>query len=98
MQDISSIGHGSVGPINRAGLIHQGQHDNGQARAAPGAGSLSDRVELSDHAQLLTRLRELPGVRPQLIESVRAAIATGAYESTDKIDVTVARLLDEFSQ
>lgn len=96
MQDISSIGQGSVGPIARAG-VHKGQHLNGQSEAARRAES-DDRVELSDHAQLLARLRELPGVRPKLIESVRAAIAAGHYESPDKLDVAVAKVLEDISE
>ena len=62
-------------------------------RAAP-----EDRVEISELASFLSRLAELPDVRAKRIVQVRNAIAGGTYETPEKLDVAVDRLLDQFSQ
>jgi hypothetical protein len=98
MPDIASIGHGSVGPLNRPGttpdMLH---HRNGLAPARPGsdAASSRDRVELSDHARYLGRLRELPGVRIGRVAEARSAIIEGTYETEHKLNIAVDRLLED---
>ena len=92
MPEINSIGHGAMEPLDRAAgtAAHQSAQRlrlNGQR---PG-----DRVELSDHARLLDRLLHLPDVRADLVDRVRQAIHDGTYETEDKLDVAVERLLEE---
>ena len=54
-----------------------------------------DRVELSDHARHLDRLRQLPDVRQGKVEAAKAAIANGVYESPDRLRAALLRMLDE---
>ena len=54
-----------------------------------------DRVELSDHARHLDRLRQLPDVRQGKVEAAKAAIANGVYESPDRLRAALLRILDE---
>lgn len=56
-----------------------------------------DQVELSNTAQLLSKLRELPEVRQDLIDRVRASIADGTYETDDKTDAAVDSLLEDIA-
>ncbi|GAB4193342.1 MAG: hypothetical protein Kow00105_07510 [Phycisphaeraceae bacterium] len=56
-----------------------------------------DQVVLSDTAQLLSKLRELPDVRQDLVDQVRAAIADGSYETEDKVDAAIENLLEDLS-
>lgn len=63
-------------------------------RVAPAA-SVGDQLEISETAELLSRINELPDVRHDRVAALRAAIAEGTYESTDKLDTAVSRLLDE---
>ena len=94
MPEIPSIGHGAVGPINRA--VSPGVSSASSAVRAQSNGVRSeDRVELSDHARLLERLRSLPEVRQDLINRVRDEIAGGTYESPEKLDEALQRLLDD---
>jgi negative regulator of flagellin synthesis FlgM len=92
MPEIPSIGQGSVGPVNRAAGVSPQEvtlkpHErNGRA---------GDRVELSAHARLLDRLLQLPDVRIELVEAVRQAIRDGTYETPEKLEVAVRRLLEE---
>ncbi len=94
MPEIPSIGHGSVGPINRTtGPAHshvepKGQELNGYAAAG-------DRVELCNHAMLLDRLRQLPAVRSGLIDTVRHSITDGTYETPQRLDGAVERLFED---
>lgn len=56
-----------------------------------------DQVELSNTAQLLSKLRGLPEVRQDLIDRVRASIADGSYETQDKTDAAIDSLLEDIA-
>ena len=62
-------------------------------RSTPGRGS--DSVEFSRTAQLLSKLAELPDVRQGLIDRVKSEIASGNYETPEKIDAAVNGLLGD---
>jgi anti-sigma28 factor (negative regulator of flagellin synthesis) len=92
MPEIPSIGHGSVGPVNRAaGLSPQEVTLKPHERN----GRAGDRVELSDRARWLDRLAQLPDVRIELVERVRQAINDGTYDTPEKIEAAVQQLLEE---
>jgi negative regulator of flagellin synthesis FlgM len=108
MSDLSSIvpgGHGPVGPVNRlAAPVHlNGVHKPAAVvevlppvSVSGGASRLDlDRVEVSDFARHLDTLLNLPDVRFERIASVRQAIADGSYDTEDKIDVAIERMLEE---
>lgn len=63
----------------------------------PANGTGHDEVEFSDAARLLSRMSEVPAIRTEKVESVRQAILRGGYETPDKIDVVVDRLLKELN-
>jgi Anti-sigma-28 factor, FlgM len=54
-----------------------------------------DRVEVSDFARYLDQLRRLPDVRPDRIAAARQAIAQGAYDSEDVLNITIDRMSEE---
>ena len=92
MPEIPSIGHGGVGPINRtAGRSAATSSTTPRDIAEP----RGDRVELSEHARLLDRLRQLPEVRTELLERFRQEIAAGTYLTPEKIDAAIERLLQD---
>ena len=95
MTEISTIGHGSVGPINRAAPTSAYQAT--EKPSPDGEPVAGDRVELSRHALLLDRLRQLPDVRTDLVDAVSAAISDGTYETNEKLNTAVARLIEELS-
>ena len=99
MPDISSIGHnGSVGPVDQTSPTSFRREDvsptSSFAPDAPPARP-GDRVELSDHARYLDRLRHLPDTRSERIESIRRAIADGTYETEQKLGLAIDELLDD---
>ena len=54
----------------------------------------SDRLELSGHSHLLTALRSNE-VRVDKVAVIKSQIEAGSYESSEKLDIAVDRLLDE---
>jgi len=54
-----------------------------------------DRVELSNTAQLLSKIADLPDVRQNLVDRVKASIADGTYETEDKTDAAIDNLLED---
>ncbi len=96
MPEIPPIGQGPMGSVNRT----SGASASEAAVRAPdpgdrAGGRAGDRVELSTHARLLDRLLRLPDVRDELVERVRHAIADGTFETPEKLDIAVRRLLEE---
>ncbi len=57
----------------------------------------SDRVELSDQARLLSKLKQLPEVREGLVNSVKSQIEAGNYDTAERFDTAVNALLDDLS-
>ncbi len=98
MTDLSSIGYGHgnpVGPLNRTSS-YLSPSANGQVNHARSEGAADrDRVELSEHARLLDQLRRMPDMRLDRIEAVRQAIQEGSYETQDKLDMAIDRLLED---
>ena len=59
------------------------------------APSVNDEVSISDAAQQLEQIRQLPDIRQDRVDAIRSQIASGTYETADKMDVALSRLLDE---
>lgn len=58
----------------------------------------SDQIDFSDTAKILSRLADLPDVRQDLVNRVRAEIAAGTYETPEKIDAAVEGLADDLAR
>jgi hypothetical protein len=54
-----------------------------------------DQVEISPEAELVSRVGEIADLRADRIAEIRSEIAAGVYETDEKLDVAVGRLLDE---
>jgi flagellar biosynthesis anti-sigma factor FlgM len=55
----------------------------------------TDTVEISDSARYLNEIRKLPDMREEKVRAAREAIAAGRFETAERIDGTVDRLLEE---
>jgi negative regulator of flagellin synthesis FlgM len=60
------------------------------------AGIPRDHVEISPLGQMLDGIAQLPDIRHEKVAEIRQQIADGAYETPEKLDVALDRLLDEF--
>lgn len=68
---------------------------NSQAPAPNGGTSGADQLDISREADLVSRIHEIPDIRVDRVAELRAAIESGTYETPDKLNVALDRLLDE---
>ena len=61
----------------------------------PEAPQIADEVNISEAARLAEQVQQLPDIREDRVEAVRQQIADGTYETSDKLNAAVERLLDE---
>ena len=66
-----------------------------QRTAAPSTPSTGDQLDISEAAQLIFQAHDVPDVRQDLVARVRSQIAGGTYDTPERMDVAVDRLLDE---
>ncbi len=86
--------HGSV-QIHRAQTIH-GPH----RAAAPEQGPQfqvtgADEIDFTEQMECIQRVRDLPDIRHDKVARIKAAIQAGVYETDEKIELALERLLDE---
>ncbi len=67
------------------------------AEVESSSGPAEDRVEISDVAQMMSKLRSLPEIRQDLVNQIRGEIEAGTFETPQRIEGTVDALLDELS-
>ena len=79
---------GAPGPIEPVAKVISA------APASP-SGGVSDVMEISLVAQLVAKLHEMPSTGADLVARVKAEIAAGAYETQEKLDIAVDRLLKD---
>lgn len=90
MSDINPVGGlASTTTLREFANQPSARPDRGDA-PAPG-----DRVEISELALFLSKLAELPEDRARKVVEVRSEIARGAYETPEKLNVALDRLLEE---
>tara|TARA_Y100001934_G_C11565651_1_gene412032 strand:- start:133 stop:450 length:318 start_codon:yes stop_codon:yes gene_type:complete len=61
--------------------------------SSPAAGA--DEISISQEAEMLSRVADIPDIRQDRVDQIRAEIANGVYETEERLDVAVSRLLDE---
>ena len=65
----------------------------GAAGGAPSSGV--DELDISSEADFVAQARDLPEIREERVAQIRAQIQAGTYETADKLDRALDRLLDE---
>ncbi|MBN2561699.1 MAG: flagellar biosynthesis anti-sigma factor FlgM [Phycisphaerae bacterium] len=90
MNDVNAVG----ALASAATLREFANHSRSRTGATGNPVTPQDRVEISELADFLSRLAELPEARARKIVEVRGSIASGAYETSEKLDLAVERLLD----
>ena len=56
-----------------------------------------DHVEISPLGHMLDGISHLPEIRHDKVEAIRQQIATGVYETPEKMEIALDRLMDELS-
>jgi negative regulator of flagellin synthesis FlgM len=83
--------HGAHG-INAPHGVYRSQPAQNAA-----AGPTVDRVDISAAAEAASRAAETGGVRQDLVNTIRAQIAAGTYETPGKLDAALERMFDEMA-
>ncbi|HVW00216.1 MAG TPA: flagellar biosynthesis anti-sigma factor FlgM [Planctomycetaceae bacterium] len=67
-----------------------------EAAAKPsGPAAPQDEVEISSAGRLLDNLGRMGNIRDERLAQIRAAIENGTYDTPEKLDGALSRLLDE---
>lgn len=66
-----------------------------QPTPRPEAAQIADEVNISEAARLVEQVQQMPEMREGRVDAVRQQIAAGTYETGDKLNVALDRLLDE---
>jgi anti-sigma28 factor (negative regulator of flagellin synthesis) len=69
--------------------------DQTVARSRPGQAEPRDVIEISIAARLAAELQKMPEVRDDLVARVKAEIANGTYQTGEKLDLAVEKLMEE---
>jgi negative regulator of flagellin synthesis FlgM len=56
-----------------------------------------DQLDLSPEVEFVAQARDLPEIREDRVAAIRAEIARGTYETPEKLDIALSRLLDEIA-
>lgn len=90
--------------INGPAHVHGPQAINAPHRLQPAKGPAqtgrtqeADQLDISPEADMVSRARELPDVRADRVAEIKAAIADGTYDTAEKLDIALDRLLDEIA-
>ena len=59
------------------------------------APQIADEVDISEAARLVEQIQQMPDIREDRVDAVRQQIADGTYETSDKLNAALERLLDE---
>lgn len=59
------------------------------------AGVPRDHVEISPLGRMLEGIDRLPEIRHERVEEIRRQIASGVYETPEKLELALDRLIDE---
>ncbi len=98
MSEISAIGNTVVGNVRPASPTTP---TNAVEVAAPATESsvanTVDHVELSEHAQMLEKIHQLPEVRNERIDAIKEAIANDTYLTDVKVNSAIEILIDEIA-
>jgi len=88
--------------INGPAHVHGPQPINSPHRArdpqaAPSSQQATgvDQLDISPEADMVSRVREIPEIRAERVAEIRSAIEAGTYETPEKLEIAVGRLLDE---
>ena len=99
MSDFSSLtpaGHGSVGPISRIGGVTSSAAAREVAvKPLRGYQRPDDTVELSTVSRYMDALRQLRQNHQARVAEVQKQVAADTYETDDKLDTAIDRLVED---
>ncbi len=83
------------GGVSGPGRLEPQNAPSPGADATGDAAKSADRVEISEHAKLLEQLSQIPSIRTEKIDELRKLIESGQYETPERIEVAIRKLMEE---
>ncbi|GIW95250.1 MAG: hypothetical protein KatS3mg110_3291 [Pirellulaceae bacterium] len=83
--------------IHSAQPINPPHRSPAGSSAQPVALSGVDELDISAEAQQLSQSRDAAGIRADRVAAIRAQIEAGTYETPEKLEIAVSRLLDRLA-
>ena len=83
-----------IGPVGAPKAIEPPANIAATERASQ-AEAPRDVVEISSVAKLAAKIQDIPEVRGELVQRVKSEIETGAYETPERIEIAVDKLMEE---
>ena len=90
-------GLGNVHPPQQVNAPHAQQPAKPAVDPSQGDSVHIDQLDISPQADLVSRVRDVADVRQDRVDALRAEIAGGTYETDEKLDAAISRLLDEIA-
>ncbi len=88
--------------INGPAHVHGPQPINAPHRAKAASPTPSsqpaaptDQLDISQEADMVSRMRDIPDIRQELVSQIRSQIEAGTYETEQRLSGAVDRLFDE---
>jgi len=66
-----------------------------QPPTASPPGQIQDEVQISAAGRLIEQAQQMPDIRWDRVNQIRAQIAEGTYETDGKLDIALGRMLNE---
>ena len=60
-------------------------------------GQIQDELNISEVGRTVEQVNQLPDIRQDRVNEIRAQIAAGTYETEEKLQIALDRLLDEIA-
>ena len=91
MTNIHGVHNAAIPAVSQVTTVAPTAANIAPAQASP----ITDTVEISTIARLAAKIQELPDIRTELVQRVKAELASGTYETQEKLDVAIDRLMDD---
>jgi negative regulator of flagellin synthesis FlgM len=82
-----------ISPVKAAGQPGAAAKPQSPAAPKPSDPKTNDEVQISSAGQLLDKLSKSPEVRAERLAQIKAAIASGEYDSDEKLEAAMMNLL-----
>ena len=90
------INSSNIQSISNIQGLHRVSAEKNSAESVPSTASLKDSVSFSEEALRLSELgktnAESPRIRFDLVNRIKAEIAAGTYDTSDKMDIAIERM------
>ena len=92
MEVNSAASVGGAQPINPVQNVSEAAKPTEATSVSP-----QDTVEISSAGRMLETLSQSPEIRPERLAQIKAEIEAGTYETPEKLDAALEKLLDEIN-